>query len=80
MPRETVTRKGLRYIAERRLIIRQLDAHHVVATCRGDSGSVHQIRWWGSWWSDRGHRNYSTSCPHVTACKYVVAIDVKDAR
>lgn len=75
---ENARAKGLRYVAEGRLVIRALDEHAgvVQADCRGD-GAI-----WHLGFDDRG---WWCSCPALTRCAHlyalglVVAIDPREA-
>ena len=63
---EDVRSKGLRYLAESRLTIRDVGPGDIRATCKGD-GAVYQVGW------DRG-RGWSCTCPAFTRCAHEVAL------
>ena len=68
--RENAVAKGRRYIAEGRLIVRELDtrAGTVRATCRG-AGAVYELGrdHRGKWWC---------TCPAYTTCAHLAALQL----
>jgi hypothetical protein len=65
MPRETVEAKALRYLADRCLRVRAMNAAVVDATCRG-SDATYKLGWDG--------RGWSCSCPARGTCAHLVAL------
>ncbi len=75
MSRETATAKGRRYVAEGRLIVRELDENSAVADCRGD-GAVYSLgydqRGWFCSCAAKGR------CSHLYALGLVTAMEPKE--
>jgi hypothetical protein len=78
-PRETKAEKAVRMIAERRLMVERVAGQLVVASCRGDSGSVYALgydptkREWRCT-CPASREFHSTDCAHLLALKLVVSI------
>ena len=67
MPRESAHDKARRLLTEGRLDVRHVDAHTVVAKCRGDSAQIYSLGYdAGRWWC---------SCPCMTPeCGHLKAL------
>lgn len=76
MPRETVATKAVRYLAEGRVIVTDVNHALVAAHVRGN-GAVYRTGWRDGLWScSCPHRASSTDCSHVAALKRITAVDV----
>jgi hypothetical protein len=65
MPREALTDKAARLLADHRLRITRLDGEHVQAVIHGDHGTYRL-----------GHRNgrWTCSCPARIECAHIIAL------
>jgi uncharacterized Zn finger protein len=73
MTRETVRDKGLRYLAEGRLVIQVVKGDLIQAWCRG-GGEVYPLGWnlRRGWWCDCPARG---PCAHLFALQLVTVTD-----
>lgn len=72
MPRESAEAKGRRYLAEGRLVVREVAGELVRAACRG-SGSVYSL----------GHdpdRGWWCNCPAYSTCAHLHALRLVTVR
>jgi uncharacterized Zn finger protein len=70
VPRENAEAKGRRYLTEGRLTLRTLTDNRIVASVRGDSARIYNLRWEPSgWWCDCDARG---RCSHLIALQRVV--------
>lgn len=72
MPRESVARKGRRYLLEGRLAVLEVSGDVIEAECRG-GGEVYALGHApkGGWWC---------SCPARTNCAHLVALQLVTVR
>jgi hypothetical protein len=70
--RENAESKSRRYLGEGRLIVEQVDANLVRATCRG-SGAVYDVGWTAMF-------GWSCSCPAKGRCSHLLALQAVTVR
>lgn len=76
MARETKATKAVRYLAEGRVIVTDVNRALVAAHVRGD-GAIYRTGWRDGLWScSCPHAATTTDCSHVTALKRITAVDV----
>jgi hypothetical protein len=68
--REDFRARGRRLVAEGRLVLRRVNETEILALCKGDSGSIHELGWHlrGGWWCGCSAR---TTCGHLVALQLV---------
>ena len=77
MSRENAREKGRRYVAEGRLVIRELDEGSAVADCRGD-GAVYSLGYDAhGWWCSCAAKG---RCSHLYALGLVTALEPRERR
>ena len=65
---EGIDAKGRRYLVEGRLLVERVDGGLVVASCRGDSGSIYHLGF------DPRVREWRCTCPARGRCSHLVAL------
>jgi hypothetical protein len=67
--RENARDRGRRLVSEARLLVCRADYKLIYATCRGDSGEVHELGWdpSGGWYC---------SCPARSQCGHLYALQL----
>jgi hypothetical protein len=68
--RENALNKGRRYVAEGRLVVKQLDAESVRAECKGD-GAIYRVGYADGRWS--------CNCPALGRCSHEYALGLVTA-
>ncbi|MEX0756121.1 MAG: hypothetical protein WD556_13580 [Actinomycetota bacterium] len=67
MPREGISARGRRLLVEGRLNVLKVDREAIRATCKGESGTVHQLSWTSA-------ADWFCSCPARSRCAHLVAL------
>ena len=70
MSRESAERKGVRYLAEGRVLVEAVEGHDVIATVRGN-GAVHTVT------HERG--GWRCTCAAAGRCAHLVAVGLVTA-
>lgn len=67
--RENARDRGRRLVSEGRLLVCRADETEIYATCRGDSGEVHELGF-------RDDAGWYCSCPARSRCGHLVALQL----